>query len=123
MKHLLLLGQASLYLFFAPLLLIFLLPLAALSQTGTIEGTVYDGSTNTPVVGAEVHILGTDERQTTDAEGKFWFIEVTPGTYTVSITHEMYSTPTEADIEVTAGHTIQVTLYLGRGTHARGSYC
>ena len=113
MKHLLLLGQASLYLFFAPLLLIFLLPLAALSQTGTIEGTVYDGSTNTPVVGAEVHILGTDERQTTDAEGKFWFIEVTPGTYTVSITHEMYSTPTEADIEVTAGHTIQVTLYLG----------
>ena len=96
-----------------PLLLILLLPLAALSQTGTIEGTVYDGSTNAPVVGAEVHILGTDERQTTDAEGKFWFIEVTPGTYTVSITHEMYDTPTETDIEVIAGHTIQVTLYLG----------
>ena len=113
MKCSLLIWKASLYLFFAPLLLIFLLPLAALSQTGTIEGTVYDGSTNAPIVGAEVHLLGTDERQTTDAEGKFWFIEVTPGTYTVSITHEMYSTPTEADIEVTAGHTIQVTLYLG----------
>ncbi|RKU11446.1 hypothetical protein C6502_08745 [Candidatus Poribacteria bacterium] len=96
-----------------PLLLIFLLPLAALSQTGTIEGTVYDGNTNAPVVGAEVHILGTDERQTTDTEGKFWFIEMVPGTYTVSITHEMYDTPTETDIEVTAGHTIQVTLYLG----------
>ena len=69
--------------------------------------------TNAPVVDAEVHILGTDERQITDTEGKFWFIEVTPGTYTVSITHEMYDTPTETDIEVTAGHTIQVTLYLG----------
>ncbi len=113
MKHLLLVGRASLYLFFAPLLLILLLPLAALAQTGTIEGTVYDGSTNTPVVGAEVHILGTDERQRTDTEGKFWFIEITPGTYTVSITHEMYDTPTETDIAVTAGHTIQVTLYLG----------
>ncbi|RKU34169.1 hypothetical protein C6496_20655, partial [Candidatus Poribacteria bacterium] len=101
------------YLFFMPLLLILLLPLAALSQTGTIEGTVYDGNTNAPVVNAEVHILGTDERQTTDAEGKFWFIEVTPGTYTMSITHEMYDTPTETDIEVTAGHTTQVTLYLG----------
>ena len=95
------------------LLLILLLPLAALSQTGTIEGTVYDGSTNAPVVGAEVHILGTDERQTTDVGGKFWFIEVTSGTYTMSITHEMYDIPTETDIEVTAGHTIQVTLYLG----------
>ena len=113
MKHPLLIWKASLYLFFMPLLLILLLPLAALSQTGTIEGTVYDGSTNAPVVDAEVHILGTDERQTTDTEGKFWFIEVTPGTYTVSITHEMYSTPTETDIQVTAGHTIQVTLYLG----------
>ena len=113
MKHPLLIWKASLYLFFVPLLLTFLLPSVALSQTGTIEGTVYDGNTNAPVVGAQVHILGTDERQTTDAEGKFWFIEVTPGTYTVSITHEMYDTPTETDIEVTAGHTLQVTLYLG----------
>ncbi len=113
MKHPLLIWKASLYLFFAPLLLILLLPLAALSQTGTIEGAVYDGSTNAPVVGAKVHLLGTDERQTTDTEGKFWFIEITPGTYTVSITSEMYDIPTETDIEVSAGHTTQVKLYLG----------
>ena len=96
------------YLLFVPVL-----PLAALSETGTIEGTVYDGSTNAPVVGAEVHLLGTDERQTADTEGKFWFIEIAPGTYTVSITHEMYDTPTETDIEVSGGHTTQITLYLG----------
>ncbi len=113
MKHFSLRWRAGLYLFFLPWLLVLTLPVAALSQTGTIEGTVYDGSTNAPVVGAEVHILGTDERQTTDTEGKFWFIEFGPGAYTVSITHEMYDTPTETDIEVTAGHTIQVTLYLG----------
>ena len=113
MKHLLLIWRANLYLFFVLLLLIFALPLTALSQTGTIEGTVYDGSTNAPVVDAEVHLLGTDERQTTDTEGKFWFIKIAPGTYTVSITHEMYDTPTETDIEVTAGHTTQVKLYLG----------
>ena len=113
MKHLLLIWKASLYLLFVPLLLILLLPLAALSQTGTIEGSVYDGSTNDPVVGAEVHLLGTDERQTTDTEGKFWFIKIAPGTYTVSIAHEMYDTPTETDIEVSAGHTTQVKLHLG----------
>ena len=113
MKHLLLIWRANLYLFFVLLPLIFVLPLAALSQTGTIEGTVYDGSTNAPIVGAEIHLLGTDERQTTDTAGKFWFIGITPGAYTVSITHEMYDTPTETDIEVTAGHTTQVKLYLG----------
>ena len=99
--------------FFVPLLLALILPLAALSRTGTIEGTIYDGSTNAPVVGAGVHILGTDERQTTDTAGKFWFIEIAPGTYTVSIVHAMYDTPTETDINVTAGHTTQIKLYLG----------
>ena len=107
-KHFLLIWRASLYLLFVPVL-----PLAALSETGTIEGTVYDGSTNAPVVGAEVHLLGTDELQMTDMAGKFWFIEIAPGTYTVSITHTMYSTPTETDIEVSGGHTTQITLYLG----------
>ena len=112
-KHFLLRWRAGLYLLFLPWLLILTLPVAALSQTGTIEGTIYDGKTNAPVVDAEVHILGTDECQTTDTEGKFWFIEVIPGTYTMSIAHKMYDIPTETDIEVTAGHTIQVTLYLG----------
>ena len=123
MKWPLLMWKTSLYQFFISLLLILLLPLAALSQTGTIEGTVYDGSTNAPVVGAEVHILRTDERQTTDAEGKFWFIEIAPGTYTVSLTHEMYDTPTETDIEVTAGHTISSKTVPRRGAYARRSYC
>ena len=113
MEYLLLIRRASLYLFLVSLLLILLLPLAALSQTGTIEGTIYDGSTSAPVVGAEVHILGTDERQITDTEGKFWFIKIVPGTYTMSITHTTYGTPTETDIEVSAGHTTQVKLYLG----------
>ena len=112
-KHLLLMWTMSLYLSFVPMLLVLVPPLAALSQTGMIEGTVYDGSINAPVVGAEVYILGTDERQTTDTEGKFWFIEIAPGTYTVSITHTMYSSPTETDIDVSAGHTTQVKLYLG----------
>ena len=113
MKHFLLMWKASLYLFSVTLLLILALPLAALSQTGTIEGSVYDGRTNAPIVGAEVHLLGTDERQTTDTEGKFWFIKIAPGTYTVSITHTMYSTPTETDIKITTGHTTQVKLHLG----------
>ena len=123
MKPALLIWKTSLCVLFGPLLLIFLFPPAALSQTGTIEGTVYDGNTNAPVVGAEVHILGTDERQTTDTEGKFWFIKIAPDTYTVSITHEMYNTPTETDIAVTGRAYDPSKIVSRRGAYARRGYC
>ena len=68
------------------LLLVFILPISALAQTGTIEGTVYDQTTGKPLAGAEVHILETDERQKSDADGKAWFTGIAPGTY-LSLIH------------------------------------
>ena len=97
-------------------LILFLLittPLPLLAQTGTIEGTVYDQSTEKPLTGAEVHILETDERQKSDADGKVWFTGVAPGTYTLTITHPSFPTPTKTTIEVTAGRTTQAKMHLG----------
>ncbi len=87
------------------------LPLFA--QTGTIEGTVINQSTGRPLSGAEVHILETDERQRSGADGKVWFTGVSPGTYTLTITHPSFATPTRTTVEVTAGHTTQATMSLG----------
>ncbi len=95
------------------LLLVFILPISALAQTGTIEGTVYNQNTGKPLAGAEVHILETDERQKSDADGKVWFTGVAPGTYTLTITHPSFTTPTRTSVEVTAGHTTQANMYLG----------
>ena len=52
------------------LLMFLVVPTAAFSQTGTIEGTVYNNDTKAPVAGAEVQILQTDERQKTDGKRK-----------------------------------------------------
>ena len=95
-----------------PLLLVFALPLSALSQTGTIEGTVYLQSTGDPLVGAEVRIVEIDQQQTTDASGKFVFTDIAPGTWTVSISHEAYTTRTKTQIEVKSDETIQVKMFL-----------
>ena len=95
------------------LLLVSILPMSAFAQTGTIEGTVYNKDTGKPLAGAEVHILETDERQKSDADGKVWFTGVVPGTYTLTITHPSFTTPTRTSVEVTAGHTTQAKMSLG----------
>ncbi len=93
--------------------LVLILPIPVFAQTGTIEGTVYDQTTGKPLADAEVHILETDERQKSDAEGKVWFTEVPAGTYTLTITHPSFTTPAKTSVEVTAGHTTQVNISLG----------
>ena len=95
-----------------PLLLVFALPLSALAQTGTIEGTVLHESTGEPLAGAEVRIIEIDQQQTTDASGKFVFTDIAPGTWTVSISHEAYTTRTKTLIEVKSDETIQVKMFL-----------
>ena len=98
------------HLFFG--LLVFALPLAALAQTGTIEGTVLHESTGEPLSGAEVRIIEIDQQQTTDTTGKFVFTDIAPGTWTVSISHEAYTTRTKTLIEVKSDETIQVKMFL-----------
>ncbi|MDE0634220.1 MAG: TonB-dependent receptor [Candidatus Poribacteria bacterium] len=95
------------------LLLVFLFPISAFAQTGTIEGTVYDQTTGKPLAGAEVHILETDHRQKTDANGKFQFTGIPKGTYTLSVSHPDHKIPEKTTIEVSANRTIQGKIYLG----------
>ena len=99
--------------FFIYLFLLIITPLTVFAQTGTIEGAVYTQTTGKPLRNAEVHILETDERQKSDAEGKVWFTGVAPGTYTLTITHPNFTTPTKTTVSVTAGHTTQVKMSLG----------
>ncbi len=103
---------------FLSLLLVFTLPVAAFAQsepaaTGTIQGTIVEQITGAPLADADVHLLETDEHQTTAADGTFWFIGVAPGTYTLSVSHPAYSTALESKLEVRAGDTTQVKIYLG----------
>ena len=85
--------------------------------TGDVEGTVYLQDTDTPLVAAKVHFVEIDVSTKTDASGNFQFIGIAPGPYTLSITHPTSETPVTAKVEVTAGETTQVKIYVGATVH------
>ena len=83
------------------------------STTGNIAGTVYSQDTDTPLVAAEVRCVEIDVSTRTATSGNFQFIGIAPGTYTLLIIHPTSETPATTKIEVTAGDTIQVKIYVG----------
>ena len=97
---------------FLCLLTFLLVPAVAFSQTGTIEGTVYDNSTQEPLAGTEVQIVQTNERQKTDENGKFVFSAIPEGTYTLVITPPDTELTQETSVIVVAGETLQPEIYV-----------
>ena len=98
---------------FLCLLTFLLIPAVAFSQTGTIEGTVYDNTTQEPLAGAEVQIVQTDERQKTDENGKFVFSAVSEGTYTLAITPVGTELTQETSVVVVADETLKLKISVG----------
>ncbi|MDE0086147.1 MAG: carboxypeptidase regulatory-like domain-containing protein [Candidatus Poribacteria bacterium] len=83
------------------------------TATGNIEGTVYDRDTGALLAGAEVYIVEIEKRQYTKRDGKFRFTDIPPGTYNISIKHLAFDTPTLTTVEISAGGTTQIRIYLG----------
>ena len=94
------------------LLLVLAMPTIAFSQTGTIEGTVINQNTGTPLADADIFMLETDMHQTTDAAGRFAFTGIAPGTYTVSVSHPSFDTPQQSTFVVKAAETTRVEIRL-----------
>ena len=89
------------------LLMFFLVSTVAFSQTGAIEGTVYNRGTREPLVGAEVLLVETDTRQKTDENGKFVFNAIPAGTYTLITTVPDTELLQRTSIVVAAGETLK----------------
>ena len=88
-------------------------PFINTTDSGDIDGYVYSQTTGKPLDGAEVQFVEIDISGKTDASGNFQFTGITPGTYTLSITHALHKTPTATKITVTADDITQVKIYLG----------
>ena len=97
---------------FFSLLIFFLVPAVAFSQTGTIEGTVYNSVTKAPLVGTEVRILETGARQKTDENGKFVFSAIPAGDYTLITTILDTELQQRTPIVVVAGETLKPDIYM-----------
>ncbi len=94
------------------LLTFLLVPAIAFSQTGAIEGTVYDNSTQESLAGAEVQIAQTDKRQKTDENGKFAFSAIPEGTYTLAITAPDSELTQQISVTVVAGEILKPEIYV-----------
>ena len=97
---------------FFSLLLVFFVPTVAFSQTGTIQGTVYDNSTKELVTGAEVFIIEIDTRQKTDENGKFIFSAIPIGTYTLITTMPDTELSQRTSVVVVADETLKLEIYV-----------
>ncbi|MBN2029634.1 carboxypeptidase-like regulatory domain-containing protein, partial [bacterium] len=64
----------------------------AAGTTGKIVGTVIDHSTNEPLVGANVLLVGTSMGSATDVNGNYMIINVPPGIYSVKVSMIGYNT-------------------------------
>ena len=88
-------------------------PFVKATDSGDIDGQIYSQTTGKPLADVKVSFDEIDVSGRTDASGKFRFTNIAPGTYTLLVTHPTYKESATTKIEVTAGDTTQVKIYLG----------
>ena len=91
-------------------------PALALAQTGKIAGTVTDGSTGEPIPGVNVVIDGTTQGSTTDVEGYYVILNVTPGTYAIRASFVGYTAQVKEGVRVNIDLTAQTDFALEEQT-------
>lgn len=80
--------------------------------TGKISGTVIDSKTKEPLIGVSVVLVGTNIGASTDVEGYFAILNVSPGTYTVKATYIGYSPRTISNVRVNIDQTTNLDITL-----------
>ena len=86
------------------------------SSAGEIYGTVYQGDPEQPVASAQIRIVETNQRATTDQNGEFRFPNLSPGKYTLTATAPGYQPPENVLATINPGETTQLKIYLERIT-------
>ena len=101
------------------LFFLLLLSLTTFAQTqrttGVIQGTVADQA-NAVVPGANVEIKNFDtnvsKSLSTDADGRFVFLQTQPGRYTLTVTKQGYAKLLQQSLTLTVGQTINLSLQM-----------
>src|SRR5215510_4511275 len=94
-------------------------PIIARAQTqittGVIQGTVLDES-SAVVAGASVEVKNTDtnltKTLTTDSDGRFVFLQLPSGRYTLTVSKQGYATLAQENLSLTVGQAINLNLSL-----------
>ncbi len=81
------------------------------SAQASITGQITDGADDSPLVGATVFVLGTNNASITDLDGNFIIANVPPGNYNLEISYIGYGT-TVKNFDITEGKNTVETLSL-----------
>lgn len=114
--------KVLLHLYYRVLLfvLLFLITSTLLAQNGSIKGKVFDSADNEPLIGASVTVSGTTTGSATDFDGNYSIPNLSPGTYSLTITYISYKTQTKADVRVEPGQETVVDIALESADIALG---
>jgi TonB family protein len=77
----------------------------------TLDGTVREMGTRTPIAGVSVVVVGTDLVGTTDHDGRFGIRGVPPGSYTLRLLHTGHISA-EVEAEVTEGEVTTAAMWM-----------
>lgn len=84
--------------------------------TGNISGLVSDyTNANSPIAGATVTLSGKGLTKTTGSDGRFEFVDLEPGTYTISVAANSFQ-PTTKQVTVYAGENVLCDFQLSKGS-------
>lgn len=92
--------------------ILFLLTTNLMAQKGSITGKVIDAQNSEPLIGAAVTLSGTATGSATDFDGNYTIPNLSPGTYSLTITYISYKTQTKADVLVEADKPTQIDIML-----------
>ena len=92
------------------LTLLFTVP--SFAGLGKIAGTVTDAESGDPLPGASVQIAGTTMGAATDAEGRYFILNIPPGRYVVKISYMGYATQEIENVRAQLDVTTEVNAQL-----------
>ena len=81
--------------------------------TGKLTGKVTDATTNEPLIGTNVVVVGTNLGAAADAQGNYFILNLPPGIYQVKATQIGYSATTIQNVKVSADQTTRIDIKLG----------
>ena len=105
-------GKRVLYVVLCVTLLLMVTSVASAQQKGKIVGRVVDSSTNDPLIGVNVIVIGTKLGATTDLDGIFFILNVPPGEYEVEASMLGYSKTKYTEVRVSEGRTTNLNFRL-----------
>lgn len=87
---------------------------ALAAGTAAVSGTVVSATTNAPIAGAKVELVGAGATLTTQSgkDGSFAFTNLAAGTYYVRASAKLYQTAESAPLPVGAGQTLNLQIAL-----------